>query len=226
MADRFHDQAFNDAITGSGVTGANAIEAKMEEADGSPFVGDDTFTSNPNAFNTSGAILPANDTTLGTNEATGSTEFDKLQWRIDFGSGFIRFFRIDNIGEGTGSNPIENGEDVTVRTGSLDCGTTGLANIIRVGLSSVTVDVEVVDNSGTVQATFNGVSFSWNNSNERFEMDSTQSFQNDTGSSFTIDKIEAFADGDSWFTAQRNDNVPDGANVDITQLRDSITNLS
>lgn len=225
MADRFNDGGINDAITGSGLTGANAIEAEMQENDGSVFksTGDAQFSLSSNSFNNSAAVTPPDNTNLGTKTASGGTSFDKLQWRIDYGGGFQRLFRIDNIGEGG----IVTGEDVTVETGSLDCGTTGLANIIRDGLSTPTIDVEVIDSGGTVQKTFSGVSYSYNTSNDEFTLDNAPlEFQNNTGSSFTIDQIKVFAASDLFFQVSRSDNVVDGAQVDITQLSLSITNLS
>lgn len=222
MADRFNRTAFSNAFTGSGVTSTSNVVAEMQESDGSPFNGDETFLQSSNAFNTSGSILPSDNTTLGTKTAQGGTEFDKLQWKVDFGSGQIRFFRIDNIGE-TG---IETGEDVTVNTGSLECGTTGLANIVRDGLSNVSIDVDVVDGGGTTQASFAGVAYSFSDSNDTFSNDNTLSFKNNTGSSFTLDQIKVYADSDFWFSVSRSDSVPDGAEVDISQLDLEITNLS
>lgn len=224
MADRFNDSGINNAITGSGLTNASGAEAEMQESDGSPFnaQGNAAFTQNPSAFNTTGAITPADNTTLGTKTASGSTEFDKLQWRVDYGGGFQRLFRIDNINE-TG---IVTGEDVTVETGSLNCGTTGLANVIRVGLANVTIDVEVVDGGGTVQQTFNGVSYSYSTSSDQFTLDNVLNFQNNTGSEFTIDQLKVYADDDLFFDVSRNDQVVDGAEVEITALSNTITNLS
>ena len=224
MADRFNDSGINNAITGSGLTNASGAEAEMQESDGSPFnaQGNAAFTQSPFAFNTAGAITPADNTTLGTKTASGSTEFDKLQWRVDYGGGFQRLFRIDNINE-TG---IVTGEDVTVETGSLNCGTTGLANVIRVGLPNVTIDVEVVDGGGTVQQTFNGVSYSYSTSSDQFTLDNVLNFQNNTGSEFTIDQLKVYADDDLFFDESRNDQVVDGAEVEITALSNTITNLS
>jgi hypothetical protein len=224
MADRFNDSGINGAITGSGLVGASSAEVEMQESDGSVFnsTGNAQFSLNTNAFNNNASATPPDNTTLGTKTASGGTEFDKLQYRIDYGSGLIRLFRIDNIGE-TG---IVTGEDVTVETGSLDCGTTGLANVIRDGLSSVSIDIDVKDSGGTVQASFTGVSYSYLTSNDEFTLDNTQSFKNNTGSSFTLSTIEVFADSDLFFSVSRNDNVPDGAEVDITGLSNTITNLS
>ena len=224
MADRFNDGGINNAITQSGLTGASAVEIEMQESNGSPSnFPSATFSQSPNAFNTSGKITPADNATLGTKTADGSTEFDKLQWRVDFGSGLQRLFRIDNIGEGG----IELGEEVTVEGGALECPTVGLANVIRDGLSSVTIDVEVIDNGGTVQQTFNGVSYSYSTSSDSFTLDNAPlEFQNNTGSDFTIDQIKVYTDNDEFFTVGRNDQVVDGAQVDIDQLENTITNLS
>jgi hypothetical protein len=224
MANRFNDNGINSAITGSGLVNASNFEIEMQESDGSLFnaQGSAVFTNPPLAFG-SGAITPPDNTSLGTKTAGGSTNFDKLQWRVDFGSGLIRFFRIDNINE-TG---IVIGEDVTVETGSLNCGTTGLANIIRNGLSSTTVNVNVIDSGGTVQKSFSRVSYSYSTSADQFTLDNAPlEFQNNTGSSFTIDQIKVFAAGDLFFKVSRSDNVVDGAQVDITQLSLAITNLS
>ncbi len=224
MADRFNDGGINNAITGSGLTSVNAVEPELQESNGSPSnFPDATFPFSPNAFNTGGRFIPADNGTLGTKTADGATEIDKLQWRVDYGSGMQRLFRIDNIGE-TG---IELGEEVTVKTGSLECPTVGLANVIRVGLSSVTIDVEVIDNGGTVQQTFNGVSYSYSTSTDSFTLDNAPlEFQNNTGSDFTIDQIKVYTDNDEFFTVGRNDQVVDGAQVDIDQLENTITNLS
>jgi hypothetical protein len=129
-------------------------------------------------------------------------------------------FRIDNIGEGG----IVTGEEVTVRTGSLDAGQEGMANVLRQGLSNVNVDVNVVDNQGAIQKQFTNVSFVY--SSPEFSLDETLSFQNNTGSDFTIDFIVAKAGGNNWFSVPRNDDVVDGAQVEITGLSNTITNLT
>lgn len=227
MADRFNGIGINTAITYTGLTGASAVEIEMQENDGSVFksTGDAVFSQTSSIFNNSTSVTPTDNTTLGTKTASGATSFDKLQWRVDFGldPGFKRIFRIDNIGEGG----IVTGEDVTVKTGSLDCGTTGLANIIRDGLMTPTIDVDVIDGGGTVQETFSGVSYSYNTESDGFFLQNPPlEFQNNTGSSFTIAQIKVFADSDLFFQVSRSDNVVDGAQVDITQLSLSITNLS
>lgn len=225
MADRFNGSVINTAITDTGLTGANAVKIEMQENDGSVFKSttDALFSQTSSIFNNSTSVTPTDNTTLGTKTASGATSFDKLQWRVDFGTGFERLFRIDNIGEGG----IVTGEDVTVKTGSLDCGTTGLANIIRDGLMTPTIDVDVIDGGGTVQETFSGVSYSYNTGSDGFFLENPPlEFQNNTGSSFTIAQIKVFADSDLFFQVSRSDNVVDGAQVDITQLSLSITNLS
>jgi len=225
MSDRFNGGGSNIAITGSGLNGVSAVEIEIQENDGTVFksTGDAVFSQTSNLFNNTTSVTPTDNTTLGTKTASGGTSFDKLQWRVDFGSGFPRIFRIDNIGAGG----IVTGEDVTVETGSLDCGTTGLANIIRDGLSTPTIDVDVIDAGGTTQKTFSGVSYSYNTSVDEFTLDNAPlEFQNNTGSSFTIDQIKVFAASDLFFQVSRSDNVVDGAQVDITQLSLSITNLS
>lgn len=224
MANRFQSAAFFEAITGSGITGANNVEIDLQETDGTDFnaTGQPTFGFNTNDFATSGSVTPSNNTTLGGKTADGSTELGRLQWRIDFGGGLQKFYRIDGIDE----TDIEIGETVTVKSGSLECGTTGLANVIRDGLPNVSIDVEVVDNGGTVQATFNSVSYSYRSTDDTFFDNDTLEFKNNTGSSFTIDKINVYADNDLFFSVNRNDTVPDGAEVDITGLSNTITNLS
>lgn len=224
MANRFQSAAFFDAITGSGITGANNVEIDLQETDGTDFeaTGQPTFGFNTSDFATNGSVTPSNNTTLGGKTADGSTELGRLQWRIDFGSGLQNFYRIDGIDE-TG---IEIGETITVKSGSLECGTTGLANVIRDGLPNVSIDVEVVDNGGTVQATFNGVSYTYRSTDDTFFDNDTLEFKNNTGSSFTINEINVYADNDLFFSVNRSDNVPDGAEVDITQLQLTITNLS
>jgi len=224
MADRFDADSFFDAITGAGITSANNVEIDLQETDGTPYNanGKPTFGFNASDFSTSGSVTPSNNTTLGSRTAGGSTELGRLQWRIDFGGGLQNFYRIDGIDE----TDIEIGETVTVKSGSLQCGTTGLANIIRNGLSNVSVDAEVIDAGGTVQASFSNLSYSYRDTDDTFFDNNTLEFKNNSGSSFTLDTIKVFADDDLWFSVNRNDNVPDGAEVDITQLQQTITNLS
>lgn len=224
MADRFNSGGIEPAITGGGLTSVSNVDIEMQESDGTAAnFPDASFTQTNAIFNNTSSVTPADNSNLGTKTADAATEFDKLQWRVDHGSGLVRLFRINSIGE-TG---IEIGEDVTVETGSLDCGTTGLANVIRDGLSNVTIDVEVTDTGSTVQKTFNGVSYSYNTTSDEFTLDNAPlEFQNNTGSDFTIDQIKVLADSDEFFTVNRSDNVVDGAQVDITQLSLAITNLS
>jgi hypothetical protein len=222
MADRFNKTAFDTAITGSGLLGASAVRVEMQETDGDPFksLGDPYFAQTPSFFSSGSAgTLPEDDTLLGDKTASGGTSFDKLQYRIDYGSGFTRLFRIDNIGEGG----IVTGETVTVRTGSLDAGQEGMANVLRQGLSNLTVDVNVIDNQGVQQQQFTDVSFVYNS--PIFSLDETLSFQNNTGSDFTIDFLVAKVGGNNWFAAPRNDDVVDGAQVEITGLTNELTNL-
>mgnify|MGYP000512325305 CR=1 FL=1 len=218
----FYSDGITDAIN-NGLLNLGSFTIEVREGDGSLWAGPNGGVVNQTdqAWTGSGATLPVDDTTLFTDRtAQGDTEIQSLYYKDD--SSGQGYFEIDNGGE----NGIGIGTDVTLKTGSLDAVNIGLANILREGLSSVTLTVVIKNGSGTELAS-QSISMTWDAQDEKFTNDSEVTFNNGTGNPWSVEEVEVDANSDVMLEdSSISTGVADGGSITFSTIELSIDNLT
>lgn len=237
-------QAGHDAAVGSGMTSGSGL-VTLREADGTPFkvVNANSKIIDNNAWSRDGTLIPgSNFSQYGTWECdvqstSDGSEAGELLVQIPDSDGLPQqFFLLDQNDPNTDfPYTADLGEKVTVKPGSLDAGAPGTADIYLNGLSAYDMKYVLKNGTGTVLTTLtptdgNHVALQYRSTvtPRRFEISSTLTFQNSSGSSWSAEEVEVQLNGNSNLHFQDSSfsvTVPDGSSLTFTTLQLAITNL-
>lgn len=183
--------------------------------------GDGIFDQPQSFWSRSGSVLPPDGNTLGSMVASSDTSVEYLRYQ-DTSSG-QQYFRISGGGE-TG---IQIGEEVTIKTGSLDAIREAIAEILIDGIGAQSFTAELREGDGTVIDS-QSINIDWSDADDKFYAPSDVTFTNGSGGSWSVEELRVVLGSGELLLSDTgiSTSVADGGSITFTTIEQAISNLT